>query len=158
MSRLPGAALALILVMPVAARADERGKRVSDEELQRLKEEVRIACELPPAPDARAYPWYFHYELGLKLFERQDWDRVAAALSVALDKRSDPSEHGRTYGMWFLAYRPYFHLGVAELSLGRYGCALDAFKLSRRAGELKDAPDLRSERQALEARAAQENK
>lgn len=129
--------IALLFSILLASRAAaEEPRSISEEELSALREKVRVACQLPPAEDARTYPWYFHYELGLELGERQDWEKAVDALSVAVDKRPTPTDHGRTYGMWFLQYRPYFNLGVAQYRLGRYECATNAFTLSAKLGEL----------------------
>src|SRR5258706_13068087 len=107
------ATLVLGLFAAAAARAQQAAPAahpVSDEDMSKLREEVRIHCALPPAKDAKDYPWYFHYELGLRLQDKQDWDKAADSLVLALDKRHEPSGHGRTYGMWFVPYRPYYYL------------------------------------------------
>ena len=115
-----------------------RGKSLSDDEVHKLSEQVRTHCNLPKESDPKVYPWYFHYELGVALGEKADWSRMVDAISIALDKREDPAEHGRTYGMWFLAYRPYYQLGLAQYQLGKYECAANSFKLSEKLGEFKD--------------------
>ncbi|MFN7973820.1 MAG: hypothetical protein U0166_15975 [Acidobacteriota bacterium] len=132
-----GGVCGALLLSSAIVRAGEpkAGKALSDEELKKLSEEVRTHCNLPKESDPKVYPWYFHYELGVALGEKEDWGRMAEAITLALEKREDPAEHGRTYGMWFLAYRPYFQLGFAQYQLGKYECAATSFKLSEKLGE-----------------------
>lgn len=143
-------ACAIVLVALLLASASvEAAPPEPASDLAELEEQARIACHLPPAADTAQYPWYFHYQLSLLLMERDDWARSVESLQAALDRRPDPSEHGRTYGMWLIAYRPYFQLGRAHLELGNYACARDALERSRSTGEIADSDPQAAERDAL---------
>ena len=103
---------------------------LTEAEVQRVKEEIRTRCNLPPANEV-AYPWYYHYELGVALQKHKDWQRSLDSLISALDRRDRPQKSSRIYGMWFLDYYPYYNIGLAHYHLGNWKCAVQSFRLSR---------------------------
>src|ERR1041385_6811188 len=84
---------------------------LSESDLAVLRDEVRNQCNLQPARE-EAYPWYYHYELGLKLTKKDDWQRALDSFLNALDRRGRPQKFTRMYGMWFLDYYPYYNIGL----------------------------------------------
>lgn len=107
-----------------------------EEEVQRMKEDIRQRCNLPRA-DERTYPWYYHYELGLGLKQKHDWQRALDSFINALDFRDRPQRFSRIYGMWFIDYYPYYNIGLAHYHLRNWKCAEDSFRLSQM---LEDLP------------------
>lgn len=94
----------------------------------------RPAVSPPPATDD---PWYVYYDRGLRAIERSDWDEALMQLDGALERKDRPSANARTYGMRFIRYFPHFYTGVAEYNRGRTAEALEAFRRSREAGEVR---------------------
>jgi tetratricopeptide (TPR) repeat protein len=107
-----------------------------EEEVQRMKEDIRQRCNLPRA-DEHTYPWYYHYELGLGLKQKNDWQRALDSFISALDFRDRPQRFSRIYGMWFIDYYPYYNIGLAHYHLQNWKCAEDSFRLSQM---LEDLP------------------
>ena len=103
---------------------------LSDLEVSKMKEDIRLRCELPKA-DERSYPWYYHYELGLALSSRNDWQRALDSFLVALDHHDRPQKFTRIYGMWFIDYYPYYNIGLAHYHLQNWKCAESSFRLSQ---------------------------
>jgi tetratricopeptide (TPR) repeat protein len=75
-----------------------KGYLLSKTEVSELKEQVRQRCKLPQA-DEKTYPWYYHYELGLAMEHRSDWQRALESFLHALDDRDQPKKFSRIYGM-----------------------------------------------------------
>jgi hypothetical protein len=109
---------------------------LSDAEVERLKTEVLGRCHLPAGGERKA-PWYFHYELALELFSRNDPQRALDALVEAASRRRDPKRAARIYGVWFIDYLPYFNIARAHSRLGNWECAADAVAVSERMGEIR---------------------
>lgn len=103
---------------------------LSDDELAVMKEQVRRQCKLPKK-DERSYPWYYHYELGLALQQKNDWQRALDSFISALDRQEQPKKSARIYGMWFLDYYPYYNIGLAHYRLQNWKCAAESFRLSQ---------------------------
>lgn len=109
---------------------DRKQYLLKDPEVLELKEEIRQKCKLPKA-DERSYPWYYHYELGLALKGKDDWQRALDSFISALDNRDRPQKFSRIYGMWFIDYYPYYYVGLAHYHLGNWKCADSSFQLSQ---------------------------
>jgi hypothetical protein len=103
---------------------------LSDSEVQRIKQEIRTRCNLPPASEL-SYPWYYHYELGLAMQKHRDWQRALDSMIAALDRRERPQKFTRIYGMWYLDYFPYYNIGLAHYNLKNWDCAVQSFRLSQ---------------------------
>ena len=130
--------LVAFCLMGSIAMADEPSLRdfqrkpylIADTDVQRIKEEIRTRCNLPPADDV-TYPWYYHYELGLAMQKHNDWQRALDSLITALDHRDRPQKFTRIYGMWFIDYFPYYNIGLAHYNLKNWKCAVQSFRLSQ---------------------------
>lgn len=129
---------------------------LSDVDVSKMKEDIRLRCELPKA-DERTYPWYYHYELGLALSSKNDWQRALDSFLTALDHRDRPQKFTRIYGMWFIDYYPYYNIGLAHYHLQNWKCAESSFRLSqmfedipRSSNEFRNLQDYLSEALANE--------
>ncbi|MCI0411918.1 hypothetical protein L0222_03845 [bacterium] len=103
---------------------------LSDMEVEKIKEEIRTRCRLPQANEM-TYPWYYHYELGMAMQKKKDWQRALDSLLASLDRRERPQKFTRIYGMWFIDYFPYYNIGVAHYHLKNWNCAVQSFRLSQ---------------------------
>jgi len=128
----------LFCLLGAFASADEPSFReferkpyvISSAEVAKIKEEIRTQCRLPKAEEI-SYPWYYHYEVGIAMQKKQDWQRALDSFIAALDHRDHPSRGSRIYGMWFVDYFPYYNIGIAHYHLGNWKCAVDSFRLSQ---------------------------
>ena len=111
---------------------------LSDERHRQLQAAVLSRCQLKPDADSAQAPWYYHYEMGMRLLAEGDPQRALDALIDAVLRRSEPHREARIYGMWFTDYRPYFHIARAHVRLKNWECAGDALALSARAGEVSE--------------------
>lgn len=146
-----GCALALLVAASSAAgQQAAEPPRLSDEEAAALERKVLSQCQLSPDTPTTLAPWYFHYQLGLELAER-DPARAVEALAEAVERRRNPGRTVRLYGMWFRDYLPYFHLARVQAALGNWQCVADAVALSRRSGEIDPEDPEFVELQELEA-------
>jgi hypothetical protein len=109
---------------------------LSETEVAKIKEEIRTRCHLPEAGEI-TYPWYYHYELGLAMQKRKDWQRALDSMLTSLDRRERPQKFTRIYGMWFIDYFPYYNIGLAHYHLKNWKCAAQSFRLSQM---LEDIP------------------
>lgn len=107
-----------------------KGFLLPESEVAQMKEEIRQRCRLPKASE-NSYPWYYHYELGLALKGKDDWQRALDSFISALDDRDRPQKFSRIYGMWFVDYYPYYYIGLAHYHLGNWKCADSSFLLSQ---------------------------
>lgn len=75
-----------------------------------------LALLLPST--AAAKEWYDYYREGINAAKSQNWSTVIEKMnqSIALKPQEEP--RARTYGAIFIAYRPYYYRGIANLSLG----------------------------------------
>ena len=58
-------------------------------------------------------PWYASYERALGAQARGEWKESLRHLEEALAKKPEPQAQARTYGLRFVNYLPYFHMGLA---------------------------------------------
>lgn len=115
---------------------DQKPYLLSDAELAKMKDQIRRHCNLPKGNEG-FYPWYYHYELGLALQGKNDWQRALDSFLLALERQDRPKKASRIYGMWFLDYYPYYNIGQAHYHLRNWKCASEAFRLSQ---ALEDIP------------------
>ena len=133
---------------------DKKPYLLSDSEVTAMKEQIRRQCNLPKANEG-SYPWYYHYELGLALQNKNDWQRALDSFLSALDRHDQPKRASRIYGMWYLDYYPYYNIGLANYHLGNWKCASESFRLSQ---TLENIPaNTREYRNLLEYRNDVEN-
>ena len=88
--------------------------------------------------------WYEHYEQGEQALKAQSWEEAARQLNSAIEKRGEPGERVRTYGMNFVSYHPYFKLGMAYYNMGRFDAALQAFDTEEGFGAIAQSADLQN--------------
>jgi tetratricopeptide (TPR) repeat protein len=127
---------------------------LTPEEYARLRDSVLSRCGLSRAAAGDVEPWYFHYELGLELSRHGDHQRAIEALIESAHRKPASERNARTYGMWFLDYRPYLSIAREHAYLGNRECAIGALRLaeryhedsmSRYARELAEVRELLSE-------------
>jgi tetratricopeptide (TPR) repeat protein len=136
----------LLLAPAVASSGQARSYReferkpvvLSDDKHREVRAEVLSRCQLRPETENAQAPWYFHYELGLRLLAEGDPQRALDALIDAATRRPDPQRDARTYGMWFTDYRPYFQIARAHARLQNWDCAKNALALSSKTRELSE--------------------
>jgi hypothetical protein len=109
---------------------------LSEDRVRAVAHATLERCGLPPDTVHATAPWYFHYELGLRLAEAGDPQRAVDALLDAAERKPLPVERARMYGMWFIDYRPYLELAAGHAALGNWQCAFSALELSRATGEV----------------------
>jgi hypothetical protein len=109
---------------------------LSETEVAKIKEEIRTRCHLAEGREI-SYPWYYHYELGLAMQKRKDWQRALDSMTESLERRERPQKFTRIYGMWFIDYFPYYNIGLAHYHLRNWKCATQSFRLSQM---LEDIP------------------
>jgi tetratricopeptide (TPR) repeat protein len=121
-----------------------KGYLLPDAEVIQMKEDIRKQCKLPKT-DEHQYPWYYHYELGLALQKKSDWQRALDSFINALDDRDRPQKFSRIYGMWFIDYYPYYYIGLAHYNLGNWKCADSSFLLSQMMEDIpRDSDEFRN--------------
>jgi tetratricopeptide (TPR) repeat protein len=86
-------------------------------------------------------PWYVSYEKALSLQDQGDWKGSLQPLRDALAGKDAPKLKARTYGLRFVNYLPYFHLGEAYYNLGEKQKAIENYDLCFKYGEIQQAPD-----------------
>jgi len=125
-----------------AVRSEARQPGVlSNEEIRKLTTDTAVRCGLPADLAASDAPWYFHYELGLELARRGDPQRAVDSLLAAAERKPQPKDYARMYGMWFVRYHPYLELASSHAALGNWRCAFNALQISEKAGEVASDDD-----------------
>ncbi len=95
-------------------------------------------CLPEPSDDPYDLPWYFHYALGKELFQRELYHESLRNFTRAIMENPNPSPKARTYGMWFLSYRPYYYVTRAFVHLKKLHCARLFARESLRYGEIPE--------------------
>ena len=86
-------------------------------------------------------PWYVSYERALSAQEQGDWKGSIPLLKEAIAGKDAPKLKARTYGLRFVNYFPYFHLGEAYYHLRENQKALENFDLCVKYGEIRQSPE-----------------
>ncbi len=112
-----------------------------------------LACA-PAAPRAAAQtPWYVSYEKALAAQEEGDWKGSVPLLREAIAAREAPKVKAKTYGLRFVNYLPYFHLGEAYFNLHEKQKAIENYDICLKYGEIQQSAEefalLESHRAAL---------
>ena len=98
-------------------------------------------------------PWYVSYERALAAQDQGDWKGSITLLGDAVAVKQSPKLKAKTYGLRFVNYLPYFHLGEAYYHLNDRQKAVENYDLCLKYGEVQQAPDelalLRSHRAEL---------
>ncbi len=99
-----------------------------------------ILAAIPASVGAQT-PWYVSYEKALSAQEQGDWRGSLSLLRDALAVKGTPKLKARTYGLRFVNYLPYFHLGEAYYHLKEKQKALESFDLCLKYGEIQGSPE-----------------
>jgi tetratricopeptide (TPR) repeat protein len=111
-----------------------------------------IVCSLLWGQACQAQtPWYVHYEKALNAQEENDWTGSIPLLQEALREKNVEAAKSRTYGLRFVNYFPYFHLGVAYYHLHDKYRALASFDSSLAQGHIQGTPGEFATLQALKS-------
>jgi tetratricopeptide (TPR) repeat protein len=94
-------------------------------------------------------PWYVSYEKALTAQEEGDWKGSVQLLKDAIASKNDEKLKARTYGLRFINYLPYYHLGLAYYHTMDRRKALENFDASLRQGAIAGDPDDYEEIQSL---------
>jgi hypothetical protein len=82
--------------------------------------------------------WYDHYlEARDKLIPAGKCTEAIASLQEAVRLKPNPKVNERTYGMDFVDYLPYYHLGICYLRTGDLNSAMRHFNIEEARGEIK---------------------
>ena len=120
---------------------ENKDEVLSEDEYGELRSKIEERCGFGGTDDHSRLAWYFHYEMGLALAERDDPQRALDSLILAVDRRPAPQRGARMYGMWFTDYLPYYQIARAHNALSNWECALDALEVSRKMGEIDENDD-----------------
>ncbi len=101
---------------------------------------VLAACLLAGTASAQT-PWYVSYERALSAQEQGDWKGSIALLGEAVAAKQVPKLKAKTYGLRFVNYLPYFHIGEAYYHLREKQKAVEKYDLCLKYGEIQQAPD-----------------
>jgi tetratricopeptide (TPR) repeat protein len=99
-----------------------------------------ILAALPAFVSAQT-PWYVSYEKALSAQEQGDWRGSLALLKDAVAGKEMPKLKARTYGLRFVNYLPYFHIGEAYYHLKEKQKAIENFDLCLKYGEIQESPE-----------------
>ncbi len=121
---------------PAYAVYEARPPVISEEEFNRLRQDVLTKCNLPPDAKLAQTPWYARYELALELERKGDYPRALGQLIDAVALRPNPQQRARMYGMWLIDYYPYFHIARSHVRLENWNCARNALDISQKVSEI----------------------
>ena len=85
--------------------------------------------------------WYVPYEKALSAQEQGDWKGSVPLLNDALRANAAPKLKARTYGLRFVNYLPYFHLGEAYYHMNEKQKAIESFDRCLQYGEIQGSPE-----------------
>jgi len=86
-------------------------------------------------------PWYVSYEKALSAQEQGDWKGSVPLLRDAVAEKAVPKIKAKTYGLRFVNYFPYLHLGEAYYHLNEKKKAIENFDLCLKYGEIQQSPE-----------------
>jgi len=84
-------------------------------------------------------PWYKIYDDALKNIEACRWEEAIQQLEGLITKKIQPNLQEPTYGIHYLEYLPYYHLGQAYFLWGDYHKALEAFQQAEKYQAVKSS-------------------
>ncbi|MEW6511257.1 MAG: hypothetical protein AB1428_09890 [Bacteroidota bacterium] len=96
-------------------------------------------------------PWFVSYEKALTAQEEGDWKSSIQYLKEAIAAKGVEKLKAKTYGLRFVNYLPYFHLGLAHYHLKDKRQALENLDVSLRQGAIAESPEDLERLQALRA-------
>ena len=86
-------------------------------------------------------PWYVSYEKALSAQDLGDWKGSLPLLREAVAAKETPKLKAKTYGLRFVNYFPYFHIGEAYYHLKEKQKAAENFDLCLKYGEIQQSPE-----------------
>jgi hypothetical protein len=96
-----------------------------------------LLLALVPRPAWAVKEWYDQYLLARdQLMREQRWSEALASLQEAVKLRPTPALNEQTYGLQFVDYLPYYHMGACYLKLGDYNSAIRMFNISEKHGAI----------------------
>ncbi|NJD19734.1 MAG: hypothetical protein FIA95_10700, partial [Gemmatimonadetes bacterium] len=99
---------------------------------------VALTAGAPPgSPSPQEDRWYERYERGLRAIDRSDWPAAITELEAAVEAKGGSARSARTYGVRFIRYFPYYHLGVARFAGGEREEALRLLRREMEEGEIQ---------------------
>jgi len=101
------------------------------------------AAALPafPAGASAQTPWYVSYERGVSAQEQGDWKGSVSLLREAIAVKEAPKLKAKTYGLRFVNYLPYYHLGEAYYHLRETQKAVENYDICLKYGEIQESPE-----------------
>jgi len=102
---------------------------------------ILILAALAPAALFAQAPWYVPYERALGAQEEGDWKGSIPLLREAIAQKQAPKLKAKTYGLRFVNYFPYFHLGEAYYHMGERQKAMENYDVCLKYGEIREAPE-----------------
>jgi len=100
-----------------------------------------LSAALGPGSLFAQAPWYVPYERALGAQEEGDWKGSIPLLREAIGQKQAPKLKAKTYGLRFVNYFPYFHLGEAYYHLGEREKAIENYDTCLKYGEIREAPE-----------------
>lgn len=117
-----------------------------------------LLLALAALPLVAAGEWYEDYESGKGNCDAGNYGTCIAKMQAAIGKKPKSEKSARTYGMNFVAYTPYYYLGLAYFNQGNIPKAVDAFNKEADMGVIFQTPNSGSfsvmSKQATQALAA----
>jgi tetratricopeptide (TPR) repeat protein len=92
------------------------------------------------APAWAVKEWYDHYADGEALLRDQKYKDALQSFQEAVKLKPESDVNARSYGMEFVAYLPYYKIGLCQLGLGDYQNAILMFNIEERNGAIKRSP------------------
>ncbi len=81
------------------------------------------------------------YRAGIEAVDAEDWDAVVRHMQAAIADRSSAGTKVNIYGMRFVPYMPYYHLGLAQYKLQNCEATVEALEQSLAEGVVQEDRD-----------------
>jgi tetratricopeptide (TPR) repeat protein len=103
---------------------------------------VGLLLLLPLASPAWAAKNWYDYYLDARDIHlpSRNWAAAVTNLNEAMRLKPEPALNVQTYGLQFIEYFPYYHLGLAHLGLGDHATALKMFNIEDNKGVIRKSP------------------
>ena len=97
-----------------------------------------LALVLAASPAWAVKEWYDHYlEARDRLIRDGKYDEAIKSLQEAVRLRPTPGLNEQTYGLQFVDYLPYYHLGLCYLKNGDFNSAMRMFNIEEDRGAIR---------------------
>ncbi|HUG53884.1 MAG TPA: AAA family ATPase [Vicinamibacteria bacterium] len=126
----------------------------------RLRVPVFAVVLLAVAPSAfAARTWYGHYlDARDKHIPARKWKEALANLEEAIKLKPDSELLAQTYGLEFVDYFPYYHMGKVQLASGEFNSAIRMFNIEASKGKIRSREALYRDMLKLRADAEAQQK